>query len=130
MALTPRPIAGKIITEPKGDSDPTLGGTGLLKQIGDIIFDSTFDSANLKDVRLNNAGEYELFLAKDCDGTPQQTRNSSWFHFRVSGAESKILKFRIKNMNRQPGLYRQGFKPVTKSLPSKPNWEIIKVIPP
>ena len=56
--------------------DESLGGTGLLKTCGDgLTFSSSFDSANLRDCHFNeSSGEYELFVATDCMGTPHQTR--------------------------------------------------------
>ena len=106
---SPRPVNACEAPSSKETSDPSLGGTGLLKVANGLEFDSTFDSANLMDVNFNTAtGEFELFVASDCHGTPYQTRNMTWFHFNVRGAASgDALSFRIMNMNRQPGLYTQ-----------------------
>jgi hypothetical protein len=105
--------------------DGSLGGTGLVKTLGGLTFSSAFDSANLKDVRWNaTSSEHELFMANDCDGTPHQTRNSSWFYFSVRGLKpGQAISVRVMNSNRQPGLYRGGFKPVAKTLPSAPVWQ-------
>ena len=60
---------------PKGITDASVGGTGLRKTVNGLTFFSDFDSANLKDVRgPNNRGEYELFVACDCEGGAHQTR--------------------------------------------------------
>jgi hypothetical protein len=73
--LTPRPRITSVKTEPKWECDESVGGTGLLKVVGGLTFDSSFDSANLKDCYYNTVNEeYELYIAKDCDGTPHQTR--------------------------------------------------------
>jgi len=125
LCTTPRPANGGAPVVAKGIRDSSLGGTGLVKTIGALTFSSAFDSANLKDVRWNAlSSEHELFLASDCDGTPHQTRNSSWFHFSVSGLiPGQGIHFRVMNSNRQPGLYRAGFKPVIKTMPSNPTWQ-------
>jgi hypothetical protein len=105
----PRPVSAGEVIQAKGTTDASLGGTGLLKVVRGLQFDSTFDSANLRDVTHNAAtGEFELFVASDCHGTPYQTRNMTWFYFIVRGAKAgDALSFRIMNMNRQPGLYTQ-----------------------
>lgn len=73
--MTPRRRNASSVTQPKWESDDSLGGTGLLKTVGGLTFDSSFDSANLKDCSYNsNSGEYDLYIAKDCDDTPHQTR--------------------------------------------------------
>lgn len=125
LCTTPRPAGGGAPVVSKGVRDGSLGGTGLVKTLGALTFSSAFDSANLKDVRWNAASsEHELVIANDCDGTPHQTRNSSWFYFSVSGlAPGQAIHCRVMNSNRQPGLYRGGFKPVAKSLPSAPVWQ-------
>lgn len=98
----PRPIIGIYPVTPKGISDESVGGTGLLKKVGDLTFSSAFDSANLKDVAQGSDGEYHLWTACDCEGSKYQSRNASWFHFSVSGASANTKsKFRIVNMNRQ-----------------------------
>jgi len=125
ICSTPRPVNGGATVVAKGIRDDSLGGTGLIKTVGSLTFSSAFDSANLKDVQWNAfSSEHELFVASDCHGTPHQTRNSSWFHFSVRGlAPGQGVRFRVMNSNRQPGLYRAGFKPVIKSMPSNPNWQ-------
>ena len=73
-SLTPRPQIGSTPPlPPKADSDSSLGGTGLRKEVGGLCFDSSFDSANLLDVTLES-GEFQLVIARDCEGTEHQTR--------------------------------------------------------
>jgi len=115
---SPRPVTACEVVQPKEISDASLGGTGLLKVVRGLEFDATFDSANLRDVQFNDAtGEFELFVASDCHGTPYQTRcveitnpthaptcpkltlpikllqwasmssNTTWFYFIVRGAK-------------------------------------------
>mmetsp|Transcript_18788 Transcript_18788/g.38657 ORF Transcript_18788/g.38657 Transcript_18788/m.38657 type:complete len:745 (-) Transcript_18788:90-2324(-) len=142
ISMTPRPRAAADTFVAKPLQDKSLGGTGLVKTVGGLTFSSAFDSANLKDVKLSqqnsedgqgaeqaNPLEFDLTIACDCEGTPHRTRNSTWFYFSVRGMSRytpQVLKFKIVNMNRQPGLYRAGFKPVVRSVPSKRSWEKIK----
>ena len=44
--------------------------------------------------------------------TEYENRNSSWFHFRVRGAQGKCLRFNMMNLNRHGKLFNQGMYPV------------------
>ena len=65
-------------------------------------------------------------MRKDCEGSPYETSYRTWFHFSVSGASrGSVLTLHVRNMNKQAHLYRFGYKPVVKAVPSKPTWEHI-----
>ena len=116
----PRPVTAAATIVPKAIRDESVGGTGLLKKVGELTFSSAFDSANLKDVTRDADGEFRLWTACDCEGSQQQTRNASWFHFSVSGAKANTkIKLRIANMNRQGrrGLHRAAALPLLWTKP-------------
>jgi hypothetical protein len=70
------------------------------------------------------AFEYSLWIRRDCEGTPFETAYRTWFHFSVVGApRGTTLSFTMCNMNKQAHLYRFGFKPVVKAVPSRPTWD-------
>ena len=56
--------------------------------------------------------EFRCVVAPDMDGTEFENGNKSWFHFRVTGAQGKTLRFNMMNLNRHQKLYNQGMAPV------------------
>jgi hypothetical protein len=56
--------------------------------------------------------EFRCVVAPDMDGTEFENANKSWFHFRVTGAQGKTVRFNMMNLNRHQKLYNQGMAPV------------------
>ncbi len=70
--------------------------------------------------------QYSLWIRRDCEGSPFETAYRTWFHFSVTGAaRGATLSFTLCNMNKQAHLYRFGFRPVVKAVPSRPTWDHI-----
>lgn len=68
--------------------------------------------------------EVVIYPANDCFGKPCQTSNRSWFYFSVTGGEKdNFLKICIRNMNPQPKLYGNDYRPFVKRVPGNSNWE-------
>jgi hypothetical protein len=94
----------------------------------DFTIDSMFDEGNIMNVQKVEPYHYSLNICADCFGTNKETKNKTWFYFRVSSIKvSGIYTFTIKNMNNQTKLFNEGMLPVYKTLPSSPKW---KKIPP
>ncbi len=67
---------------------------------------------------------YTVWVRRDCEGTPHATSYRTWFHFSLTGAaRGATVVITVANMNKQAHLYRFGFKPVVKAVPSRPQWE-------
>ena len=94
-------------------------------QIGELTFDSDFDSGNAQRFEQTDEHEFSLFTANDCEGTEFEKGFRTWFCFSVRGVaqRGRLLTFLVYNMNPQGVLFRQGHRPVYRSLPSKPAWE-------
>ena len=97
-------------------------------EVGGLTFDASFDSGNAARVEAvsENANEFALWTARDCEGTIHENGCRTWFSFSVRGAslfEGRMLAFRIHNMNSQGALYKHDMRPVFRTLPSQPVWE-------
>lgn len=82
-----------------------------------LVFTSRFDSGNLSAARLAQDGSYELRIRRDCEGSVHERRSSTWFYFRVvdeRDTEHRVARFRLTNINRQGGLYKNGFRVTTR----------------
>lgn len=85
----------------KGSSDNTL------------IFESRFESGNLRRAVKINDFEYDLFLKNDY-GTQGYTQ---WFYFRVQNTrKDKTYRFNIVNLMKPDSNYNQGMKPLIYSV--------------
>ena len=85
-------------------------------EINGLTFSGRFDSGNLKDVTINEDGEFKVWNLADCEGTVHATTYRTWFHFSVHGPRIRpgaLLTFNVANMNKQTGLYSKGFRPVS-----------------
>jgi Cytosolic carboxypeptidase N-terminal domain len=72
-----------------------------------LTFRSNFDSGNLMHVK-HESGAFSLLLSRDCEGTAHQRRNSSWFHFAISGARpGQSVTLRISNLTRQVSISQE-----------------------
>jgi hypothetical protein len=97
-------------------------------EVGGLTFDASFDSGNAARVEAvsENANEFALWTARDCENTIHENGCRTWFSFSVRGAalfEGRMLAFRIHNMNSQGALYKHDMRPVFRALPSQPVWE-------
>lgn len=103
----------------------------ITKTIGEITFNSNFDSGNLDRVEeCHNSSpdvvEFKLWIAPDCAGTGYENGNRSWFYFGISAPASqqgKTIRINIMNMNKQMRLYQQGMTPIIKTVPGRGGWE-------
>ena len=53
-----------------------------------LVFNSSFDHANLKDAQRARDGAWDLCMAKDAENTSNEKRSSTWFYFRVRMRET------------------------------------------
>jgi len=79
-----------------------------------LIFDSRFESGNLrKAVKVNNI-EYNLWLENDLN----TKGHTQWFYYKVVFQSDKPAKiqFNIQNLGKTFSLFKVGMKPVVFSL--------------
>eukprot|EP00756_Hemistasia_phaeocysticola_P022584 Hpha_TRINITY_DN15843_c7_g8::TRINITY_DN15843_c7_g8_i1::g.187641::m.187641 len=99
-------------------------------ECGGLAFSSKFDSGNLARVEVcegGNGNEFSLWTAADCEGTPYENSNRSWFHFRVSGGTAgRQVTFHIRNLNSQMKLFAQDMRPVFCRGANPTQWERIE----
>ncbi|KAG1661123.1 Cytosolic carboxypeptidase-like protein 5 [Nymphon striatum] len=112
-------------------------------EINGYIFSSEFDSGNLARIervcRNNDVNEqyhhhprgkergssaescedteFNAWTKMDCEGTPFQNGNRTWFHFSVKSCHSNaLIKINILNLNKQGKLFNYGMAPVLKEV--------------
>ena len=74
-----------------------------------LIFESRFESGNLRRAIRVGENEYNLILKYDHN----TTQNTQWFFFRVGNVRKyKTYKFNIVNLIKQESSYNQGMKPL------------------
>ena len=99
-------------------------------QFDHLTFSSKFDSGNCARVEQVRSKEYCVWTAPDCAGTCFETTYTTWFYFSVKGGKrGEELIITMMNMNKQTGLYANDYRPIVRSLPSKPEWARLKVAP-
>lgn len=70
--------------------------------------------------------EVNVWTRPDCEGTPYENTNRTWYYFSVKGGRpSHVLRFNVMNLNRQAKLYSQGMHPVVK-IGASGKWERTK----
>nr|XP_039257759.1 uncharacterized protein LOC120334341 isoform X2 [Styela clava] len=99
-----------------------------------LIFESRFESGNLRQVRRIGEFEYELVLRTDM----YTKRHTQWYYFRIQNAQRNVTyKFNIINFLKKDSLYNYGMKPLIysenlateKKLGWHRNGENIKYLP-
>jgi cytosolic carboxypeptidase protein 5 len=84
---------------------------GVDEEVGGLHFCSRFDSGNLARVERSETGEYLLWTAPDCAGTPHEQSYTTWFYFSVRGArKGQIASFTVMNSNNQRNLYNNDMR--------------------
>ncbi|XP_067936797.1 cytosolic carboxypeptidase 2-like [Watersipora subatra] len=77
-----------------------------------LVFESRFESGNLRQARRVNQFEYELVLKTDMF----TKRHTQWYYFRVQNMVPGIIyKFRIVNLLKKDSLYNYGMRPLMYS---------------
>lgn len=79
-----------------------------------LIFDSRFESGNLRKAAKVNNVEYNLWLENDLN----TKGHTQWYYFKVNYQSDKPAKiqFNILNLAKTYSLYKQGMKPMVFSL--------------
>jgi cytosolic carboxypeptidase protein 2/3 len=78
-----------------------------------LIFESRFESGNLRQVRRRGQFEYELLLRTDL----YTEKHTQWFFFKVTNMLPKTTyRFRIINLRKPTSLYNDGLKPLLYSM--------------
>jgi len=78
-----------------------------------LIFESRFESGNLRKAVKINDFEYDLYLKNDY-GTSGFTQ---WYYFRVQNTKKdKIYRFNIVNLMKPDSNYNMGMKPLIYSV--------------
>jgi len=85
-----------------------------------VIFDSSFENANLKKVFRVSLHEYELYLSEDYN----TTGHYHWFHFKTISSlpVGTVVEFCIVNMVKPSSLYSVGFRPFAYSVKGNKEW--------
>lgn len=73
-----------------------------------LIFDSMFESGNLRSARRVGTRAYELVMNTD----RYTHRHTQWFFFSISNLKYKNYKFFLINMHKRDSLYNYGMQPV------------------
>ena len=77
-----------------------------------LVFESRFESGNLRQARRVGQYEYELVLKTDL----YTNRHTQWYYFRVSNTVPGVVyKFRIVNLLKRDSLYNYGMRPLQYS---------------
>ncbi|XP_076082751.1 uncharacterized protein LOC143053849 isoform X5 [Mytilus galloprovincialis] len=77
-----------------------------------LVFESRFESGNLRQARRVGQFEYELVLKTDL----YTNRHTQWYYFRVSNTVPGVVyKFRIVNLLKRDSLYNYGMRPLQYS---------------
>jgi hypothetical protein len=77
-----------------------------------LVFESRFESGNLKRVIQISDNEYDLILSTDF----QTTAHTQWYYFSVSNTRKNVeYRFKIVNMTKADSLYNVGMKPLVYS---------------
>lgn len=78
-----------------------------------LIFDSRFESGNLRKASKVNNVEYNLWLENDLN----TKGHTQWFYFKVkyNSDKSSKIQFNILNLAKTYSLYKAGMKPVVFS---------------
>ncbi|XP_052234973.1 uncharacterized protein LOC127847242 isoform X4 [Dreissena polymorpha] len=77
-----------------------------------LLFESRFESGNLRQARRVGQFEYELVLKTDL----YTNRHTQWYYFRVQNAVPGITyRFRIVNLLKRDSLYNYGMRPLLYS---------------
>jgi hypothetical protein len=87
-----------------------------------LVFNSSFDHANLKGAERARDGAWDLTMAKDAENTSNEKRSSTWFYFRVRDEREgpkRQARFRFAGMARQGQLYKHGHRPVVRRMKDK-----------
>jgi len=78
-----------------------------------LIFESRFESGNLRKAVKISDTEYDLYLKNDY-GTNGFTQ---WYYFRVSNTrKDRVYRFNIVNLMKPDSNYNQGMKPLIYSV--------------
>ena len=78
-----------------------------------LIFESRFESGNLRKAVKISDTEYDLYLKNDY-GTLSYTQ---WYYFRVENMKKdKVYRFNIVNFMKPDSNYNQGMKPLIYSV--------------
>lgn len=87
-----------------------------------LIFESRFESGNLRRAIQVYEYEYDLILKPDYN-----TRgNTQWYYFCVSNTrKDKKYKFKIINFIKNVSLYNNGLKPLLYSEKGARHWQIL-----
>lgn len=82
----------------------------------DIRFSSQFDSGNLGKVEAVSDDTFFLWTAPDCANTASETKCRTWFYFKVEVQRPRQTTLVIKDLNNQSKLFREGLRPVFKTM--------------
>ena len=85
-----------------------------------LVFNASFESANLRGAVRIGEFEYDLFLSPDLNDVSEFGTRCQWFYFAVSGAApDQQYRLNICNFNKSYSLYNRGAQPLV-ACPDKP----------
>ena len=100
--------SGGILVKPEFDSEYSFNipDDGI-----NLIFDSKFESGNLKKAIRMSDYEYKLFISSDTN----THRHNHWYYFSVLNPRKTSITFNIVNMLKFDDLYKTGLQPAVFS---------------
>lgn len=113
-------LPGALDYDNPGQAEATVNG---------LHFSSKFDSGNANRFEYDeDACEYMIWSANDCEGTPHQTTFTTWFYFSVTGSvPGESITINIMNVNYQQYLYRNGgYRSMNMSVVKKSGGGVLK----
>ncbi|KHN80416.1 Cytosolic carboxypeptidase 1 [Toxocara canis] len=97
---------------------------GKLEPVDHLLFESRFESGNLRRVTQVGSRHYELILSPDIN---QSRAHYQWFYFEVSNNEANVpYTFEVVNCIKSTSMFSKGMQPVlfsvTEASRGRPGW--------
>ena len=120
LDLSPEPDKKKYLSLPPYPPSPSFTPSFQLTVPPDsLLFESRFESGNLRRVIRRQETEYLLFLQEDTESKG----HTQWYYFSVYSRNAGVYRFEIGNLYKTKSLYREGMLPAVRSEKSGGGWQ-------